>query len=661
MKNMGKVIVLSTGLLFGGLSSGVTIPLAPISIEHAEAASVVRISKTTFKTSANLRLRSGASTKYKTIITIPKGKVIYATERNGSYYKVSYAYKSKGKTYKKSGWVSKGYVKEYYQYTKTSGTYYFTKKTAKLYSTPDTKKKSVGILPTGNGLYSTQKVVNSFGKTWYEVTFKGKSMYIYSGDVYKSAAKTLAKKDYKINNNTYVFSSYGPTFTSLITIPKGTVVSSVKMIGNWYEVSYKGKKGYVYKQYMQLIPGQTAKPTEKPNTITKEVKTYLVTDDLSLRATGNTQSNKMAVIPNGTTVKSSEKTAQNWYRVTYNGKTGYASGSYLKEYKLTDYRFIDLRTKSTVTAKQINTYIAANVKGKPSVLLNKGQAFIDAGKKYGLNALYLAAHAIHESAYGTSNISLGKKNLFGYGAYDATPFVGAYRFSTVEQCINYVAQKMKADYLNPKGAHFEGAMLGYRTNDSKGTRVASKSIGMNFWYASDPNWGNGIARHMQKILPFDQKYYDKAAINTSAPALPGIPSGKDTFPAGIQAKAKKDLSSTIKKGTTFLMLEKSNDFNLKVNVNKKDATIKVSFSTYDDYFSVLNLGRVSGTSDLNVRPEPSTKKKEIAKLHLNDYVHLVLDAKGSIVMDKNKEWYNIKLSDGKPGWVHEDYIVRELK
>jgi hypothetical protein len=31
------------------------------------------------------------------------------------------------------------------------------------------------------------------------------------------------------------------------------------------------------------------------------------------------------------------------------------------------------------------------------------------------------------------------------------------------------------------------------------------------------------------------------------------------------------------------------------------------------------------------------------------------------VMDKNKEWYNIKLSDGKPGWVHEDYIVRELK
>lgn len=120
-----------------------------------------------------------------------------------------------------------------------------------------------------------------------------------------------------------------------------------------------------------------------------------------------------------------------------------------------------------------------------------------------MNSLYLAAHAIHESNFGMSNISLGKKNLFGYGAYDASPFFAAYRFATIEDCINYIAQKMKADYLNPDGTHFEGAFLGYRTNDAYGTRIDSKSIGMNFWYASDPNWGNAIAQHMQGILPFE--------------------------------------------------------------------------------------------------------------------------------------------------------------
>ncbi|MFL6562036.1 MAG: SH3 domain-containing protein, partial [Bacillus sp. (in: firmicutes)] len=412
-------------------------------------------------------------------------------------------------------------------------------------------------------------------------------------------------------------------------------------IGDWYEVTYKGKKGYVYKEYLQL-PTTTSNATENPSVTNTDIR-YVVMDDLDMRQSGE-GSAVLAAIPNGTSVKSMGKKINDWYQVNYNGKTGYVYKSYIREYKLTYYRFIDLRTKSTVTAQQINDYIAKNSKGKPSVLVNKGQAFIDAGKKYGINALYLAAHAIHESGFGTSNISIGKKNLFGYGAYDSAPFVGAYRYSTVEQCIYYVAQKMKADYLNPKGAHFEGALLGYRTNDSKGTRVASKSIGMNYWYASDPNWGNGIAKHMQNILPFDQKYYDKASTDTTVPALPGIPGGKDTFPAGILAKAKKDLSSTIKKDTTFFLLEKSNDYNLKVNVNKKDAWIKVPFSTYDDYFSVLNLGRVSGSSYLNVRPEPSIAKKKIATLYLNNYVQLVLDSKGNIVMDKTKTWYNIKLS-----------------
>jgi beta-N-acetylglucosaminidase len=659
MKNMGKVFVLSTGLLIGGLSSGVTFPLTPISIEHAEAASLVRISKTTLQTTANLRLRAGASTTYKTILTIPKGKVIYATEKKGSFFKVTYSYKSKGKTYRKSGWVSGGYVKEYYQYIKTSGTYYFTKKTASLYSTPDTKKKALGSLPSGNGLYSSHKVVNSIGKTWYRITYKGKSLYIYSGDVYKSSSKSLAKKDYQISQDTYVYSSYGTAYTKLIKIPKGTVISSVKMIGDWYEVSYKGKKGYVFKSYIQLVPTKT--PVNPPVS-TSNGMYYVVLDDLNMRESGE-GSSVLAVIPNGSSVKSTGKKLNDWYEVIYNGKTGYVYKSYIKEYKLTDYRFIDLRTQSTVTAKQINDYISKNINGKPSVLVNKGQAFIDAGKKYGVNALYLAAHAIHESGFGTSNISLGKKNLFGYGAYDATPFVGAYRFSTVEQCINYVAQKMKADYLNPNGAHFEGALLGYRTNDSKGKRIASKSIGMNYWYASDPNWGNGIARHMQKILAFEQKNYENVAINTSVPALPGIPAGKDIFPIGIQAKAKKDLSSTIKIGTTFILLEKFNDYNLKVNVNKQDATIKVPFSTYDDYFTVLNLGRVvgTGTDVLKVRPDASTTNKEIATLHLNEYVQLALDSKGNIVMDKDKKWYNIRLANGKPGWVSGGYIARELK
>jgi uncharacterized protein YgiM (DUF1202 family) len=179
MKNIGKAVVLSMGLLVASAGGS----MIPWNVSTAEAASTVKLNKTTYQTTANLYMRSGAGTNYKMIITIPKGKTVTATEKKGNWYKVSYKYTSKGKSYTKIGWVSGSYLKEYDQYIKTSGTYYFTKKEANLYSAPNTKNKAVTRLASGNGLYSTRKIVNSVGQTWYEVSFNGKNLYIIGSDV----------------------------------------------------------------------------------------------------------------------------------------------------------------------------------------------------------------------------------------------------------------------------------------------------------------------------------------------------------------------------------------------------------------------------------------------------------------------------------------------
>ena len=41
--------------------------------------------------------------------------------------------------------------------------------------------------------------------------------------------------------------------------------------------------------------------------------------------------------------------------------------------------------------------------------------------------------------------------------------------------------------------------LGFKTTDMNNKRIDANSEGMNFYYASDINWGKGIARHMQNI------------------------------------------------------------------------------------------------------------------------------------------------------------------
>jgi len=664
------------------------------------APKTVKFTKTTYQATDNVNMRSGASTKYKTIHTIPKGKTIISAEKISDWYKVTYTYPFKGKNVSTSGWVKGTYLKEFYNYRAITGAYYFPKKTVKLYSTPDTKKSAVYSLASGNGLYSAYQAINSVGQTWFRVSYNGKTLYVYSGDISKYTLASFAATDYQAKLDTYLYASYGKAYTKLVKIPKQTVISSKQRIGDWYKVSYNGKSGYVYSgDFTKYI-----KPAEVPNTggtntgevnnppadvITEQAvakTTYLVTDPLNLREAAGTTATILTVIPKGSIIIPTSKTSNGWYKVSYAGKSGYVFGTYLQQVITGDpmgsrdsYQFIDLRTESRVTASQINNYIAGYVNntGKSSILTNKGQVFIDAGKKYGVNALYLAAHAIHESAYGTSTISIAKNNLFGFGAYDATPFVGAYRFASVELCIDYIAREMKATYLNPANWKYQGAYLGFSTKTLTNARVDSNSEGMNFFYASDANWGKAISQHMEKILSYDKGYYSKANVDTNVPTRPSIPDGGDVFPSGIVAnvtlpadkqivlnskKGVHDAVKTMKKGTSFNILEKTNDFWLRVKVeNKEYWTNDVDFSNYKNYLSVQNLGRVT-VSGLNIRTGPATSYPSVGTFQLNEYVSIVMKADGSLTMDSSKSWYQLKIANGTTAWVSAAYLnTKDLK
>jgi mannosyl-glycoprotein endo-beta-N-acetylglucosaminidase len=686
MKNIGKAVVLSTGLLVA--SAGFSA--VPWNVMTVEAVSTVKLNKTTYQTNANLNMRSGAGTNYKVIITIPKGKTVTATEKKGNWYKVSYQYTSKGKSYTKTGWVSGSYLKEYDQYIKTSGTYYFTKKKANLYSTPNTKNKAVTSLASGNGLYSTRKVVNSVGQTWYEVSFNGKKLYVISSDVEKVSSRSFALTKYIANKETFLYSSFGNGYSKLEKIAKGTIVSSSFSVGNWYKVIYKDKIGYIYindfARYtgdnVQQKPSSPApQPPAQEQPKQPDGKRFAVRVNLNVRKEPNTTSVILTTIPKGTIIVPTHKTSNGWYKVTYAGMTGYVSGSYVTEVKTgapldgvrDGYQFIDLRTEAPVTAQQINRYIEnyVNSTKKQSVLLGKGQAFINAGKKYGVNALYLAAHAIHESGFGTSRLALTKYNLFGYGAFDAAPFVAAYRFPSVEASIEYIAQRLKATYLNPNSWLFKGAYLGFRTNTLAGIRVDESSEGMNFYYASDPYWGQIIARHMANILAYDKNYYKSAKRNETVPKSPGIPQGSDVFPANIVAVANQDLplyaqkganksAIIMKKGSTFMLLEKTNDYWVRVKYNNKQYwTNSIKFDNYKKYITVKNLGSVNAIT-LNVRPTPSTEKAPIGVLKMGEYVQLSLTKDGKPETQKQNSWYKVVLKDGRVGWVSSRYIIREL-
>jgi beta-N-acetylglucosaminidase len=131
----------------------------------------------------------------------------------------------------------------------------------------------------------------------------------------------------------------------------------------------------------------------------------------------------------------------------------------------------DLTKPSGETADKLNAFLAG------SALAGLGGAFMQAEQTDHVSARYFVAHAILESAWGTSAIAQDKHNLFGYGANDANPYVDAMTFSSFAACIQYVAQVVAQNYLSPSGPFYHGPTL----------------RGMNVDYATDPNWATKIA------------------------------------------------------------------------------------------------------------------------------------------------------------------------
>jgi peptidoglycan hydrolase-like protein with peptidoglycan-binding domain len=152
------------------------------------------------------------------------------------------------------------------------------------------------------------------------------------------------------------------------------------------------------------------------------------------------------------------------------------------------FRTVDLRSyaPSSVTASQIDAWLAKN--GSP--LQGLGEAFIEAQKLYGVNAVYLVAHAIEETGWGKyipvlsgPNYSISKNNLFGYGAYDSNPNYFAGTFPSDAYSILYEAYAVRTKYLEPSGSFY----YKWPTLD-----------GMNENYATSKTWAISIAAIMNQ-------------------------------------------------------------------------------------------------------------------------------------------------------------------
>lgn len=244
---------------------------------------------------------------------------------------------------------------------------------------------------------------------------------------------------------------------------------------------------------------------KKEYKIVKGSEVYITSDSAEVRTERNYDSSKITTLIRNTTLKVLD-IQDGWCKIFANGQYGWIKLENLAS----------ISSNSNSNSNQINEKITYDFEmevNKPSglsleqfqkILTDKNDVngifednaeyFYYIENEYNINGVFVAAIGIHESGWGKSNIAKNKKNLFGYRAYDSSPYSSASTFNTYAEGIDLIARVLVKYYLNPKGE------LIYNGETAVGTYYNGSTISaVNKKYASDSSWANKVYNYMEYL------------------------------------------------------------------------------------------------------------------------------------------------------------------
>ena len=302
------------------------------------------------------------------------------------------------------------------------------------------------------------------------------------------------------------------TSGSILTkLPRGTLVTVHSEENGWAKVSVNGLDGYISTQYLvdQMENSQDSSKRiinttntqykvtledftlmqmlASPQTDTRYA-TYIREDALILNDPANPTSGKVqgagwktrggpgtnhwvvGTVKNGDTLQILSSTKGNdgytWYQIGFTKSWVNASPDDVKKYldpknfindPVASFQFLKLSETTSLDPFEVNEKILS---GK-GVLAGHAATFATASEKYGVNEIYLMAHALLETGNGTSQLAKGVElygktvyNMFGIGAFDQTAVSSGASFAynagwfTPEAAIIGGAQFIAQSYIN---------------------------------------------------------------------------------------------------------------------------------------------------------------------------------------------------------------------
>ncbi|WP_156290926.1 SH3 domain-containing protein [Oceanobacillus salinisoli] len=469
------------------------------------------------------------------------------------------------------------------------------------------KMEKVGELEYG------QEYRRAGGRTdWHLIEFGSRKAHVKKS-VTEPSDGEIVKKDPKrpestsliaIAKDTQIYDISSGNYVPFAQINSDVQFNIVLEQSNWWGINVGGRFGLIKKSSTKQ---ETIKYTNYNYSFEKMVDAQMTGG----RATANGSGTKLA--------KREE--------VEY-----YANPSNFTKGDVGFFQFLVLSKSAGLTsndAKIINDKILNSNAG---ILAGQAQAFIDAGREYDINEIYLIAHALHETGNGDSTLANGVPvDANGKVTRDANGRI-------VE---------------NSNTKHIVYNMYGYGANDSCPIDCGAK-------YAFDKKWFSKTASIIggaSSIYSYINRGQDTLYKMKWNPESPGYPQyATHIMWAVLQTPKMNEIYSLINSydlvfDVPQFLNQPSTSGSVEINSISESGTTSTESSPSQDL--VVNYPEgvygitetVSG--NLNFRSTPNTDEDNI--------IGSISSGTKIEITGTNGTWYQINYDD-KSGWVHSDFV-----
>lgn len=242
--------------------------------------------------------------------------------------------------------------------------------------------------------------------------------------------------------------------------------------------------------------------SKKSYKISKGNEVYITSDMAEVKRDSDYNSSRITILSRNTILKVLD-IKDGWCKIFKNGQYGWirlenvalkinntGDANISADGKITYDIEMALNKPSGLSLNQFKK-VLTDENDKNNIFRENAEYFYYIENEYNINGVFVAAIGIHESGWGKSNITINKKNIFGYRAYDSSPYNSASTFNSYAEGIDLIARVLVKYYLNPKGT------IIYNGEKAIGTYYNGNTIkGVNQKYASDSNWANKVYNYM---------------------------------------------------------------------------------------------------------------------------------------------------------------------